>query len=206
MTMAASRFAAALMMGALAAPPALAAQSEPPAPAYEALMACRGVEAETDRLACLDRELAAFADAVEARRVVVIEREAVRALERESFGIEMPGLQRVTGLLRGSGGASAGPETETLADGSQIIYRADGGVEEMRALPVTAVHYDRAGKAVITLANGQVWSQTDSTTFGRVSRSRIEDGLTADIYPGALGSNFMALSHHPRRFRARRVE
>lgn len=206
MTMAASSFAAALMMGALAAPAALGAQSEPPAPAYQALMACRSVEAEADRLACLDRELAAFADAVEARRVVVLEREAVRALERESFGIEMAGLQRLTGLLRRSGAESAGPETETLADGSQIVYRADGGVEEMRALPVTAVRYDHAGKAVITLANGQVWTQTDSTTFGRVSRSRIEDGLTADIYPGALGSNFIALSHHPRRFRARRME
>lgn len=206
MTMAATRFAAALMLGALAAPAVMAAQSEPPAPAYEALMACRNVQAESERLACLDRELAAFADAVEARRVVVIERDAVRALERESFGIEMPGIQRLTGLLRRGGAEPGGPETETLADGSQVVYRADGGVEEMRALPVTAVRYDRTGKVIVTLANGQVWIQTDLTTFGRVSRSRIEDGLTADLFPGALGSNFMALSHHPRRFRARRLE
>lgn len=194
------------MLGALSAPAALAAQSEPPAPAYEALMACRSVEVEAERLACLDRELANFAEAVEARRVVVIERDAVRALERESFGIEMPGIQRLTGLLRRGGSEPAGPETETLADGSQIVYRADGGVEEMRSLPVTAVRYDRAGMAIVTLANGQVWIQTDSTSFGRVTRARLESGLTADLFPGALGSNFMALSHHPRRFRTRRLE
>ncbi|MCH8489063.1 MAG: hypothetical protein LAT81_03915 [Oceanicaulis sp.] len=206
MTMPATRFAAALILGALGAPAALAAQSEPPAPAYEALMACRSVEAEAERLTCLDRELAAFADAVEARRVVVIDRETVLALERENYGIIMPGVQHLTNLLRRGGAEPDGPATETLADGSQIVYRADGGVQEMRALPVTAVRYDRAGKAIVTLATGQVWIQTDSTMFARVSRSRIEGGLTANIYPGAMGSNFMALSHHPRRFRARRVE
>ncbi|WBQ09116.1 hypothetical protein L2D01_09435 [Hyphomonadaceae bacterium ML37] len=203
--MAATRFAAALMLGALAIPPAQA-QDDPPAPAYQALMACRSVEPEAERMACLDRELARFAAAVETGRVVVIEREAVRALERESFGIDMPGIQRLTGLLRRSGSQTSETDTETLEDGSQIVYRADGGVEEMRAMPVTRVTYDRVGMAMVTLANGQVWVQTDSTNFGRVTRSRIEDGLTADLYPGALGSHFMALSHHPRRFRARRLE
>jgi len=203
--MAATRFAAALMLGALAIPP-VQAQDDPPAPAYQALMACRSVEPEAERMACLERELARFAAAVETGRVVVIEREAVRALERESFGIDMPGIQRLTGLLRRSGSQTSETDTETLEDGSQIVYRADGGVEEMRAMPVTRVTYDRVGMAMVTLANGQVWVQTDSTNFGRVTRSRIEDGLTADLYPGALGSHFMALSHHPRRFRARRLE
>lgn len=204
--MSATRFAAALLLGGLATPAALAGHNEPPAPAYEALVACQSIEAETERLACLDRELANFAEAVESRRVVVIERDAVRALERESFGIEMPGIQRLTGLLRRGGSELNGPETETLADGSQVVYRADGGVEEMRSLPVTAVRYDRAGMAIVTLANGQVWIQTDSTSFGRVTRARLDNGITADLFPGALGSNFMALSHHPRRFRARRLE
>jgi len=203
--MAATRFAAALMLGALAIPP-VQAQDDPPAPAYQALMACRSVEPEAERMACLERELARFAAAVETGRVVVIEREAVRALERESFGIDMPGIQRLTGLLRRSGSQTSETDTETLEDGSQIVYRADGGVEEMRGMPVTRVTYDRVGMAMVTLANGQVWVQTDSTNFGRVTRSRIEDGLTADLYPGALGSHFMALSHHPRRFRARRLE
>lgn len=201
-----ARFASVLLAGALAAPAALAHQDEPASPAYTALMACRAVEPDTERMACMDRELAAFARAVETGHVVVIEREAVRALERESFGIAMPGVQRLTGLLRRGGGESAEAETETLQDGSQIIYRADGGVEEMRALPVRTVNYDRTGRAIVTLANGQVWVQTDSTQFGRVSRSRLEEGLTADLIPGALGSYFMALSHHPRRFRARRSE
>jgi hypothetical protein len=206
MTMAATRFAAALMLGALAAPAALASQTEPPAPAYEALLACRSVEAEAERLNCLDRELAAFADAVEARRVVVIEREAVRALERESFGIDMPGVQRLAGLLRRGGDVAGEPETETLDDGSEIVYRADGAVQEIRSVPVTSVRQNPVGKLIVTLANGQVWIQTDSTTIGPVSSRRIEGGLTADLHPGALGSNFMTLSHHPRRFRARRLE
>jgi len=206
MTMTAIRFAAAFVLGALATPAALAAQTEPPAPAYEALIACRSVESEAERMACLDRELARFAEAVESGRVVVIEREAVRALERESYGITMSGVQRLTGLLRRSGAQSNEPETETLEDGSQIVYRADGGVDEMRALPVTGVRYDRAGKAVVTLANGQIWVQTDSTSFGRVTRARLDEGLTADLLPGAMGSNFMTLSHHPRRFRVQRTD
>lgn len=205
LTMAARRLAAALMLGALTAPAAMA-QDEPPAPAYEALMACRTVEPAADRMACLDRELARFADAVDSGRVVVIEREAVRALERESYGITMPGVQRLTGLLRRGGSQASEPETEMLEDGSQIIYRADGAVDEMRALPVTSVSYDRAGKVVVALANGQVWVQTDSTSFGRVTRARLEEGLTADLLPGAMGSHFMTLSHHPRRFRVRRTD
>lgn len=204
--MAAQHFAAAAMLVALAAPAALSAQTEPPARAYEALIACRSVESQAERMACLDRELALFADAVESGRVVVIEREAVRALERESYGISMPGVQRLTGLLRRGGSQSSEPETETLEDGSQVIYRADGGVDEMRALPVADVRYDRVGKVIVTLANGQVWVQTDSTTFGRVTSARLQDGITADLYPGALGSHFMALSHHPRRFRVRRTD
>lgn len=206
MTMTAIRFAAAFVLGALATPATLAAQTEPPAPAYEALVACRSVESEAERMACLDRELARFAEAVESGRVVVIEREAVRALERESYGITMSGVQRLTGLLRRSSAQGNEPETETLEDGSQIVYRADGGVDEMRALPVTGVRYDRAGKAVVTLANGQIWVQTDSTSFGRVTRARLDEGLTADLLPGAMGSNFMTLSHHPRRFRVQRTD
>lgn len=199
------RFATALIAGALAAPAALAVQAETPAPAYDALMACRSVEPVADRTACLERELARFAEAVESGRIVVIERDAVRALERESYGISMPGVQRLTGLLRRTGSETGEPETETMEDGSQITYGADGAVQEMRALPVRSVTYNRAGKAVVTLANGQVWTQTDSIMFGRVTRARIEEGLTADLYPGALGSNFMALSHHPRRFRVSRT-
>lgn len=157
-------------------------------------------------MACLDRELARFAQAVESGRVVVIERETVRALERESYGIAMPGVQRLTGLLRRSGSETGEPETEILQDGSQITYRADGAIGEMRSLPVTGVSYDRTGKAVVSLANGQVWVQTDSTSFGRVSRARLEEGLTADLLPGAMGSHFMVLSHHQRRFRVRRTD
>lgn len=207
LTMAVTRFAAALLMGAaLTVSPALARQDEPPSPAYAALIACRAVQAEPERFACLERELARFAEAVDTGRVVVIEREAVRALERESYGITMPGVQRLTSLLRRGGAGDGEAETETLEDGSQIVYRADGGVDEMRALPVAEVSYDHAGKAVVTLANGQVWVQTDSTSFGRVTRSRLEEGLTADLLPGAMGSHFMTLSHHPRRFRVRRTD
>ncbi|MGJ3230386.1 MAG: hypothetical protein ACFE0P_01150 [Oceanicaulis sp.] len=200
----------------LAANPAAGAQSGPDAGAQpgavEALLLCRD-ETEADaRLACLDAALAEFDAALETGRLAVVERRQVREVERESFGLTLPSVSGLGTLFaRRSRDAApdepdaAEPETETLEDGAVVVYARDGGVSEIRSLPVAQVTETRAGLLVITLENGQVWRQT-SPSMVRTPRRNDLDGLTARIESGVLGAYFMELSHHPRRFRAERVD
>ncbi len=62
------------------------------------------------------------------------------------------------------------------------------------------------GKLRITLANGKVWAQTDSTRIPTISNRDVRNGLTAEIETGLMGAHFMTLSNNTRRrFRAARI-
>jgi len=62
------------------------------------------------------------------------------------------------------------------------------------------------GKLRVTLANGQVWAQTDSTRLPTISDRDVRNGLTAEIESGLMGAHFMSLSSNTRRrFRAERI-
>lgn len=194
----------AMLAGAAGLAPALAQDGGTESATVEALLACRAIAEAQARTACMDARLADFAAALDEGRLVVVERERIRAVERESFGISLPSMAALSTVFGGGEAEETVPETETLDDGTTVVYRAGGGVEELRDAPVASVDYNPFGKVVVTLENGQVWQQSDSTRVRRV-RPRHMDGLTADITRGLFGSMTMELSHSGPAFKVERL-
>lgn len=197
------RIAAAVALIGLGAASA-SAQLDEGSETVNALIECREIAGDAERLACMDARLADFSTAVDDGRLRVVERTAVRAVERESFGLSIPSVDGL-GALFGRGGAerSGERESETLADGAVVTYRAEGGIEELSGAPVRRVETNPYGKFVVTLENGQVWVQTDSTRVSPVRRRHLDD-LTADIERGMFGSYSLRLSHSGPSFKAER--
>ncbi|MGX6647361.1 hypothetical protein ACWCOP_05400 [Maricaulaceae bacterium MS644] len=202
-----SRIVAALAW--LVVPAGALAQDPSDGGAVESLFSCRSIEDPQARLACQDDRLAELSQALDSGRVVLVERDAIRNVERESFGLSLPSIAGL-GAFFGRGdnearvSAPVQAETETRAeDGSVTVFDDSGSVDEIRGLAVERVTTDRVGKLTVYLENGQVWRQTDTASVS-VRRSHL-DGLTATISRGALSSYFMTLSHNSRRFRAERL-
>ena len=190
--------------------PALAQDAGTESETLNRLLACRALTDDAARLACQDEHLASLAQATESGRIVVVERQALRQVERESFGFNLPSVGRLSGFLRRPDNTEAEQlaeaETETFDDGSTATYNANGAMERLSGVPVSEVT-TRGGKLRVTLANGQVWAQTDSTRLPRISSRAVREGLTAEIETGVLGAHFMTLSNNERRrFRAERVQ
>jgi hypothetical protein len=189
------------------AQPADETQSE----TVDAMLACRSVDDDAQRLACLDAQLAELSQAIDSGRLVIVERSAIRAVERDGFGISLPSVSSLGSLFARSSDEAADEarsveeRTEVQEDGSEVIYAPGGGIEQMRGLPVRSVTTNRAGDLVVTLENGQVWVQSDTTRV-RAPRRNEMDGLSASVEDGALSSFFMELSHTSRRFRVRRLQ
>jgi len=194
------------------APAALAQAQDAPSEsaALNALLACQSITDDTQRLACQDEQLAAFAQATQSGQVMVVERRAVQAVARESFGLDLPSISRLTSVFRrgsapDSQAVAAATEVTEFEDGSTATYDELGQIEQISGLVVTNVE-ERQGKLWVTLENGQVWRQTDSALVPRISARRVRNGITASVERGALGSHFMRLSSHSsRRFRAERI-
>ncbi|MBB6228651.1 hypothetical protein FHS79_002841 [Polymorphobacter multimanifer] len=88
-----------VLLGVLAAAPVQAGQqtatessTEAPPRAIRGLLQCRSLTEAAARLACFDREAAAFDVAVRERNVVVADREAVKEARRGLFGLTLPSL------------------------------------------------------------------------------------------------------------------
>ena len=187
--------------------PAMAQDAGTDSETLNRLLACRTLSDDAARLACQDEHLASLAQATETGRVVVVERQALREVERESFGFNLPSVGRLGDFLRRPEREDvAEAETEVLEDGSTATYNDNGSLDRLAGIPVSNVSM-RGGKLRVTLANGQVWAQTDSTRLPRISSRAVREGLTAEIETGLLGAHFMTLSNNERRrFRAERVQ
>jgi hypothetical protein len=177
-------------------------------PTVAALLACREITVQDQRVECLEQQVAAFADALESGRVYVVEQETVREAERESFGFGRESLTRFAtaiGLGESRSDAEAEANAISFEDGVTAETDASGRLSQLDGLAVTEVSRNRSGRLTVRLDNGQVWRQIDGTVVPTVRDRHFEAGLTASVETGALGSYFMRLSHSPRRFRAERI-
>lgn len=179
---------------------AASAQSFSGSPLMDDLLACRSLTSESERLACMDSAAAALDAAIGSRQLSVVERQRAVAAERNTFGTAVAGTGRIFSSLFSRGEADLGGE-QAYEDGAVAVRSEDGDIQALRGVPVRAIRTDAFGKLVITLADGQVWRQTDNT---RVNAPRDVTGLTVEIERGALTSFFMRLSSNPVRFRAAR--
>lgn len=139
-----------------------AAQSGEAPPVLEQVHACSAIAGDSERLACYDAAVSRLQAAQTSGELVAVERTQVQQIQRESFGFALPSLPRLFG------GAAQG---EAAASDEALQFE------------VASVRRRADGKAVITMANGQVWAQIDTG-----SSNRIRQGAGVTIRRAALGS------------------
>ena len=131
------------------------------------LMACRGIAAADQRLACFDREAEAMNKAIASRDLVFVDREKARAASRSLFGFKIPNF----------GGIFGGDEDE--------VKQIDG--------TVTKFGHNQHGGWVFYLADGSIWSQTDDWPLGLPPRA----GDKVVVSRGIMGSYRLKLNRQP---------
>ncbi len=99
------------------------------------LIHCRAETDPAQRLACFDRESAAMEAAIQAKNLVVVDKQKARAAKRSLFGFSVPDFG---GIFGGGDDEVAQIESTIKSTG----HNADGGW-------------------IIELSDGSVWSQTD---------------------------------------------
>jgi hypothetical protein len=87
-----SRLLLSAALGALLVPTAQAQTGDP----VDGVLACRSIADVEQRLACFDQTSTTLAAAREQGEIVVVTRESVQAVERDSFGFNLPSLPQIT--------------------------------------------------------------------------------------------------------------
>jgi hypothetical protein len=197
-----------LLLIAAAALPSTALAQAPGAP-LDGLFACEAIIDDAARLSCLDAAVAALHSETETGNVIAVHRGEVEAAEEATYGLRIPGLQ-LPSLPRFSvphGDASDLAAANTAADssGNHIVTRDDDGqIDRIENLAIAEIGFNRSQRVVVTLANGQVWQQTDSDST-HIARS-VNASAGASIRSAALDSYMMRIGDNGRWFRARRTQ
>lgn len=159
--------AAAALVAAPAALPAQKGKSKPRPEAFEALVRCRALTDDSERLRCFDAAAATLQQAAENRDLVVVDRKQIQETKRGLFGLDVPDLNPFGG---------------------------DDGVEikSIEGVVRTAVQ-DGDGRWVITLEDNSTWAQTDSYPFA-VNPKR---GHKVKIVKASMGSYMMRVNNQP---------
>lgn len=142
----------------------------------QAVVDCRTLTADADRLACYDRSVAKLDAAETSNDVMVVDRAQVREGRRQLFGLSLPNFA----MFRGGDTKDEVTEIATVA---------------------TAVRTDAEGRWLITLEDGAVWRQISDARYGRPPHA----GSKIAIRNAALGSFFLKIDGQTA-IRARRVE
>lgn len=147
---------------AAVSPAALAAETQPLA---AAVLECRNQADEGARLRCYDAAVAAFAQAMNAGDVVLVDRQEVRQTRRSLFGLSMPNLP----FFRG--------------DDSQ-----EEEIEEIQGT-IQSASVDRHRKWTVVLDSGAVWRTTESYRGFK----QPEPGKTVTLKKGTMGGYWLSL-------------
>lgn len=158
--------------------PAANAQPKPEARSamLQKLVDCRKLTDESARLACYDQATVALDQAEAKGDIVVVDREQARKVRRQAFGFSVPSI---TLFERGESKEELENTTGVVA-----VARVNG-----------------AGKWVIKLEDGAVWTQVDANELFRDPKP----GMPVKIRQASMGSFLMTIDN-TRAFRARRTE
>ena len=143
-------------------------EAGPPPPQVNALLACRSIVDNAERLACYDKNAAVVGEAVAKRDLVVFDRESVKKTKRGLFGFSIPNL----GIF--------GDEDDAVE-----VKQIDGEIAS------TAMNAD--GGYIFRLADGSRWSQMDAKPIALEPRT----GDKVVVKRGALGSYIMSVARQP---------
>ena len=151
--------AAALASSAAAAKPDAAKR----AAVLDALSACRKEADSAQRLACYDKAAGALDEAEAKGQVVVLDREQVKTVKREAFGLSLPSFS----LFAGRGG----PSEDKVDRVAYVIDHAGHGLD---------------GRWVFHTVDGVAWQQIDEEELGTPPHK----GSELQVKRGALSSFF----------------
>jgi len=170
---------------------ALTATSPVRAEDATALRACRDISDDAQRLACYD----ALTLAPEAERAVA------PSGSPQTESVRTPAAAATTATVAVP--ASPSPEELFGRDAAQSgeIIRQAAGIPQLDKLRtrITAVAEDPSGKAIVTIANGQVWNQLDRPP------ARLTPGEEIEIRRAAMGSFLLVRNVGGRGIRVRRL-
>ncbi|TAJ69190.1 MAG: hypothetical protein EPO51_24475 [Phenylobacterium sp.] len=158
--------------------PAANAQPKPEARSamLQKLVDCRKLTDESARLACYDQATVALDQAEAKGDIVVVDREQARKVRRQAFGFSVPSIT--------------------------LFERGESKEELENTTGVVAVaRINGAGKWVIKLEDGAVWTQVDANELFRDPKP----GMPVKIRQASMGSFLMTVDN-TRAFRARRTE
>jgi hypothetical protein len=164
--------AIALTAAALAGAPAAAKEKDAGEPAgkataFQAVLDCRGVTDNAQRLACYDAAAGRMSEAETKGDIVVIDRAQASAAHREAFGLQVPSLAFVTRALK--------PEE---------VDRIEGVVDSARS--------DVNGRWTLKLQDGAVWRQISGDLL-----KAPHSGSKVAVRKGSLGSFLMNVDGQP---------
>lgn len=159
-------------------PPAAQAQT---AQTLTGLYACESISEPMEQLACFKRETALLRAGESSGEFVTIDKQAVKEIEKESFGFNIPKLN----IFNKKEGEK---KSETPKQHAFAIKRTSK----------TAKGYVR-----FYLENGQIWDQTESGYVGRLGK---KDPDMIVIKSGAFGSFRARVNEKGPRIKVRRVE
>lgn len=163
---------AALAAGGAQAQPKIESRSA----MLQKLVDCRKLTDEAARLACYDQATVALDQAEAKGDIVVVDREQARKVRRQAFGFSVPSIT--------------------------LFERGESKEELENATGVVAVaRINGAGKWVIKLEDGAVWTQVDANELFRTPKP----GMSVKIRQAAMGS-FMMSVDNTGAFRVRRTE
>jgi hypothetical protein len=175
-----TRIATALaLLAATAACPTLAAaqpKTEGRAAIVQGLVDCRKLSEDGARLACYDKAAADLDQAEAKGDIVVVDRDQARKVRRQAFGFSMPSISLF----------EKGETQEELENVAGVV---------------AAARINGAGKWVIKLEDGAVWTQVDSNDLFKDPKP----GMAVKIRQASMGS-FLMVIDNMRAFRARRSE
>ena len=143
-----------------------AAQARPEL--FEALVRCRTIADDTERLQCFDTAAANLQQAQERRDLVVVDRQQVRENRRRLFGLPLPDLG---GVFGGDDEDEVDSIESTVASASQV----------------------NMGRWLVRLEDGSTWVQTDN----EIIAGRPRPGQPVRVNRAALGTYMMRVNNQP---------
>lgn len=171
------------------------------ASAEETLLGCRAIESDAERLACYDRTLDRLSEGQAPEQPSAVARAPASAgaaptASAPAASAAQPAAAEPgeVGLRDRLFGRSATSTEEALRD-AYGVEKVDSLSEEVASVRRTA---DR--KLEVTLANGQVWRQTDG------EKTSIRAGDTIVIQAGAFGAYYLRREGQGRSVRVKRIE
>ncbi|HCR95496.1 MAG TPA: hypothetical protein DIV98_11205 [Oceanicaulis sp.] len=155
---------------------------------------------------------------------MVIRRSEVEAVERDSFGLELPSLPRLSlslfstrdnqletgsgqsGSIQASGSTDQGARTAQAApseqSGVEVLRREDDGQINEISLPIDRVERRGFDTIHIHTTNGQVWEITDRVGNRPI---RVRDDSVMVVRRASLGSYLMQIDGRDRSYRVQRI-